>query len=121
MWVDYALGGGSSGARTTDAGGITASDGWSAGVAAVAARVGAAEASDAGAHGTPRHPAGAHGNGQGGSSGAESSVCCLLDGIASGQSSSAAVLGAPALTTVGVASAAEPLPLPIPASGIVHA
>jgi hypothetical protein len=53
LWVDYALGGGSSGARTTEAGGSTESEGWSTTDAVAPAGDGTAVARVAGAQGTP--------------------------------------------------------------------
>lgn len=93
MWVDYALGGGSSGARTAEAGGSTESDGRSAAIGAGSDVGCAAAASVAGAHGAPRQPAGAHGSGQGDWSDAGCSPD-MGPGIASGQSESGAAVDA---------------------------
>lgn len=120
-WVDYALGGGSSGARTTEAGDSTESEDRSVTRGATSGVGCAAVASVAGAQDVPWQPAGAHGIGHG-----WAGVGLLPDegpaGMASGQSPSASAAGAGVAmvwaTTASLGGWRSPMPI---MPGIVHA
>lgn len=120
-WVDYALGGGSSGARTADTGDSTESEDRLAARGATSGVVCAAMASVAGAQDAPWQPAGAHGSGHAGAG-----VCLSPDedpaGIASAQSPTSSAAGAAVAMVPATAASPERPGPPIPIiPGIVHA
>ena len=121
-WVDYALGGGSSGARTTEVGDSTESEDRSVARGTTSGVGCAAVASVAGAQDVPWQPAGAHGSGHGWA-GVGLSPDEGPAGMASGQSPSMSVAGA-GVAMVPATAAASPggrrSPTPI-IPGIVHA